>query len=250
MSKLPITCTIIAFNEADRIINTIQSVKPFVDEIIVIDSGSTDGTQKICSDMGCFVRFNEWNGYGPQKRFGEDVARNNWILNLDADEYLSNELIDEIINLFNKNLNKNFYEVKIYPIYPNWSKPRLFSAYHRCVRLYNKKIGRFSVSPVHDSVIIDGHEIGKLTRPILHNTIRNFSHLIQKQDSYIKLQVQTLQKKKNVILLMRCLFEFPITFIKYYIIRRHITGGLSGIKFSLIISYMRLKRIILFIKKK
>lgn len=250
MSKLPITCTIIAFNEADRIINAIQSVKPFVDEIIVIDSGSTDGTQKICSDMGCFVRFNEWTGYGPQKRFGEDVARNDWILNLDADEYLSNELMDEIINLFNKNLDKNFYEVRVYPIYPNWSKPRLFSAYHRCVRLYNKKIGRFSDSAVHDSVITNDHEIGKLTRPVLHNTIRDFNHLIRKQDSYIKLQVETLQKKKNIILLMRCLFEFPIIFIKYYIIRRHFTGGLSGIKFSLIISYMRLKRIILFIKKK
>ncbi|MDG2187758.1 MAG: glycosyltransferase family 2 protein [Hyphomicrobiales bacterium] len=250
MNKLPISCTIISLNEADRIGKAIESVKSFADEIIVIDSGSIDGTQKICSDMGCFVRFNKWQGYGPQKRFAEDIARNDWILNLDADEYLSIELVNEITDLFNKDLKNNFYEFKVIPIYPNWEKPRLFSAYHKCVRLYNKKIGRFSESPVHDSVVTKDHPIEKLQKPIYHKSIRSFKHLIEKQNSYIKLQADTLKRKKNINLILRFFIEFPFAFLKYYIVRRHITGGLTGLKFSLIISYIRLKRIILFIMKK
>ena len=99
IEKLPISCFIIALNEADRIEKTIKSVKDLVDEIIVIDSGSTDGTQKLAEDMGCKVFYNKWNGFGPQKRFGEDCSKNKWLLNLDADEYLSDEISDEIRTL-------------------------------------------------------------------------------------------------------------------------------------------------------
>ena len=91
-NKLPISCFIIAQDEADRITNTIESVIDFVDEVIVIDSGSTDGTQDLARQLGCKVFFNKWNGYGPQKRFGEDCTKNEWLLNLDADEYLSDQI--------------------------------------------------------------------------------------------------------------------------------------------------------------
>ena len=138
-NKLPISCFIIAQDEADRITNTIESVIDIVDEVIVIDSGSTDGTQDLARQLGCKVFFNQWKGYGPQKRFGEDCAKNKWLLNLDADEYLSNEIKTEIINIFNYNdVNYNFFSMKVTPIYPNWKRPRIFSASHECVRLYNK----------------------------------------------------------------------------------------------------------------
>ena len=72
--KLPISCFIIAENEADRISKTIESVINLVDEVIVIDSGSTDGTQELATKMGCKVFFNKWKGFGLQKRFGEDLS--------------------------------------------------------------------------------------------------------------------------------------------------------------------------------
>ena len=104
-NKLPISCFIIAQDEADRITNTIESVIDIVDEVVVIDSGSTDGTQDLARQLGCKVFFNKWKGYGPQKRFGEDCAKNEWLLNLDADEYLSDQIKSEILQTFDDNNN-------------------------------------------------------------------------------------------------------------------------------------------------
>ncbi|MBT5641372.1 MAG: glycosyltransferase family 2 protein [Rhodobiaceae bacterium] len=247
MKKLPISCFIIAKNEAARIEKTIKSAIDIVDEVIVIDSGSTDGTQKIASDLGCFVKTNAWSGYGQQKRFGEESCRNDWLLNLDADEHLTKEVKNEIIKLFENNMAYSFYAFKVVPIYHNWKKPRFASAYHNCVRLYDKTKGRFSDSAVHDSVLTKDYTIKLLKYPIYHNSVKSYSHLIAKQNSYIQLQVKTLKKRNIIILLLRFIFELPFSFFKYYIIRKHITGGLSGLITATIMSYFRWKRIILFI---
>ena len=250
IKKLPISCFIIALNEADRIEKTIKSVKDLVDEIIVIDSGSSDGTQKLAEDMGCKVFYNKWNGFGPQKRFGEDRSKNKWLLNLDADEYLSDEISDEIRNLFKNNLKDNFYSMRVIPIYPNWKKPRLFSAYHLCIRLYNINYGRFSNSKVHDSVETNFQKVTALKKPVFHKSVRSFNHLIIKENNYIKMQASTLKKSNKFILIFRLLFEFPLAFIKYYLIRRHFTGYFTGFFTAIILSYFRWKRIMLFLKAK
>ena len=248
-NKLPISCFIIAQDEADRITNTIESVIDFVDEVIVIDSGSTDGTQDLARQLGCKVFFNKWNGYGPQKRFGEDCAKNDWLLNLDADEYLSDQIKSEILQIFDDN-NKhyNFFSMKVTPIYPNWKKPRLFSASHQCVRLYNKRFGRFSNSPVHDSVETNNSKVFYFKNHIYHNSVRSFTHLIEKEESYIQLQSKTLKDKNKIFLFLRIFVEFPLAFIKYYFIRRHFTGALTGLVTALILAYYRWKRVIVLFK--
>ena len=248
-NKLPISCFIIAQDEADRITNTIESVIDFVDEVIVIDSGSTDGTQDLARQLGCKVFFNKWNGYGPQKRFGEDCTKNEWLLNLDADEYLSDQIKSEILQIFDDN-NKhyNFFSMKVTPIYPNWKKPRLFSASHQCVRLYNKRFGRFSNSPVHDSVETNNSKVFYFKNHIYHNSVRSFTHLIEKEESYIQLQSKTLKDKNKIFLFLRIFVEFPLAFIKYYFIRRHFTGALTGLVTALILAYYRWKRVIILFK--
>ena len=248
-NKLPISCFIIAQNEADRITNTIESVIDIVDEVIVIDSGSTDGTQDLAKKLGCKVFFNKWKGYGPQKRFGEDCAKNEWLLNLDADEYLSDQIKSEILQIFDDNNNHyNFFSMKVTPIYPNWKRPRIFSASHECVRLYNKRFGRFSNSPVHDSVETNNSKIFYFKNHVYHNSVRSFKHLIEKEESYIQLQSKTLKDKNKIFLFLRIFVEFPLAFIKYYFIRRHFTGALTGLVTSLILAYYRWIRVIALFK--
>ena len=82
----PISVFIIAHNEEDRIGRAIRSVESFADEVIVVDSGSTDDTVRIAESFGARVIANAWPGYGPQKRFAEEQCRNDWLFNLDADE--------------------------------------------------------------------------------------------------------------------------------------------------------------------
>ena len=248
-NKLPISCFIIAQDEADRIANTIESVIDIVDEVIVIDSGSTDGTQDLARQLGCKVFFNKWKGYGPQKRFGEDCAKNEWLLNLDADEYLSDQIKSEILQIFDDNNNQyNFFSMKVTPIYPNWKRPRIFSASHECVRLYNKRFGRFSNSPVHDSVETNNSKIFYFKNHVYHNSVRSFKHLIEKEESYIQLQSKTLKDKNKIFLFLRIFVEFPLAFIKYYFIRRHFTGALTGLVTALILAYYRWKRVIVLFK--
>ena len=84
--RLPLSAFIISKNEADRISRPIKSVIDWVDEVIVVDSGSTDDTVAVAERLGARVVHHEWKGYGAQKRHGEDQCRNHWLLNLDADE--------------------------------------------------------------------------------------------------------------------------------------------------------------------
>lgn len=82
----PLSIFIIAQNEADRIGRTIEAAKALSDDIVVVDSGSTDGTQALAEALGARVIVNAWPGYGRQKRFAEEQCRHDWLLNLDADE--------------------------------------------------------------------------------------------------------------------------------------------------------------------
>ena len=115
----PVTCTIIAKNEVDRIARAIESVRGLVDEILIIDSGSTDGTQALAESLGARVVFNEWVGYGQQKRFAEDQARNDWILNLDADEWLSDQLRAELFGLLATPPKVSTYKMRVTIVYPH-----------------------------------------------------------------------------------------------------------------------------------
>ena len=94
-AKLPLSLAIICLNEADNIERCIRSV-PFADDVVVVDSGSTDGTLDIARRLGARVFIEEWRGYRDQKRRATELAKNDWVLSLDADEALSPEAVEDI----------------------------------------------------------------------------------------------------------------------------------------------------------
>ncbi|MEM6650287.1 MAG: glycosyltransferase family 2 protein [Pseudomonadota bacterium] len=227
---LPISCTIITKNEGDRIGRTILSTRGLVDEVVVVDSGSTDDTVAVCEDLGARVIHNPWPGYGPQKRFAEDQAQHDWILNLDADEVLSDRLQGAIKDLKDKAPPPlKGYRFRQVTVYPGQDSPRPLADFHHYVRLYDRRAMRFRDSLVHDVVDVGRQPVGDLPGGALHYSFRSLDHLARKLDSYTSLQAKEI-KKPRWQLRLRQPFEYGLLFLRYAILRRHLTGGLYGVK--------------------
>jgi glycosyltransferase involved in cell wall biosynthesis len=232
--KLPLSCFIIAKNEADRIERTIRSVQPWVDEVVVVvDSSSSDNTVAVAQAAHARVISQPWRGFGGQKRFAEEQCHHEWVLNLDADEVVPPELQDRITELFRSGVPEHAaYGMPIHTIYPGQTKPRIWARDHWCVRLYNRKVVRFRDSSIHDTVVTDGHVVGRICAPIHHYSIRSFDHMKAKLDKRMALSAEHASANSTIFTLGRLAIEFPMNFYKYYIVRRHITGGLIGFRYA------------------
>ncbi|MFA5955197.1 glycosyltransferase [Hyphomicrobium sp.] len=243
--RLPISCFIIALNEADRIEATIASVRDWVDEIIVIDSGSTDGTTAISKAAGARVIFNTWPGFGQQKRFGEEQCRNDWVLNLDADEVVTPALQRSIENVFDSGKpERSVYGMAVKIVYPGWTKPRVFANDHYCLRLYDRRRVRFANSTLFDSVDPKNEKVGNLNGTVYHHSIRSLDDLARKCDERATYNALNSKQKSPLELAIRTVTEFPASFLKYYIGRGHFTGGRTGLGFARITAYYRWQRIL------
>ena len=169
-----ISAVIIAFNEEDKIADAINSVK-WADEILLVDSESTDRTNEISGKLGAKVITQKWLGFSKQKQFAVDNAENDWIFSLDADEVVSEELRDEILKLKNSENLADGYKIprlSFYldrPIrhggwYPDWQ-----------IRFFNRQQGKWKDVLIHESVEIDG-KVEKLSGDILHYSVENMAH--------------------------------------------------------------------------
>ncbi|MFN8959289.1 MAG: glycosyltransferase family 2 protein [Hyphomonadaceae bacterium] len=243
--SLPLSIFIIAKNEVDRIGPTLESVRGLSDDIVVIDSGSTDGTQELAERLGARVIFNPWPGYGLQKQFGEDQCRYDWMLNIDADEVLTSELVASITAaLGQSNLVPCGYETDIIEMFPGEAKPHAWAFRLSPVRLYHKQIGRYSSSPVHDRVdLVKGTPVHRLKGVIEHRSIRSLGHELIKLNAYADMQANDLDTKGRRIGALRLIAEFPLAFLKAYIARRHFVRGLYGFMTAMNYAFYRYLRL-------
>jgi glycosyltransferase involved in cell wall biosynthesis len=255
---LPISVFIITKNEEDRIEQVINAAKEIADEILVIDSGSSDDTCKIAAKAGAKILFNQWQGYGQQKIFGESKCRNKWILNIDADEEISPELSEEIRKTFSEKVARDVagFRIKIVNKFRFETRPKKWAYFYNQFRLYNKDLAGFKDSSVHDSVKVrnEKHKILQLENIIYHQSFRSYSHWIEKINSYSQMQAQdSFMKGKNPslpkILLTPC-----FSFLKAYFVRRYFIYGFEGLLYSLLFAFSRFAKIIktreLFLKNK
>ena len=244
MRRLPISCFIIAKNEADRIARTIHSVKGWVNEVVVVDSGSSDDTMAVARRAGAWAISNPWPGFGEQKRFAEDHCTNDWLLNVDADEVVTPELCREIEALFASGSPPLVaYGMPVKLVYPGASKPRLWARDHWCIRLYDRRAVRFRASAVHDSVVTGSHRYGKLQAPLHHFSMRSFDDMKRKLNERTWLSVEHSDPLSSIRLVPRLMTEMPMNFLKYYITRRHFTGGVMGLRYAAIQSWYRFLKI-------
>lgn len=245
MAELPVSAFIIAKNEEVRIGRVIEALRGWVDDIVVVDSGSTDRTVEIAQAQGAQVHFNPWTGYGPQKSFGERLCRHDWVLNVDADEVVSPELAAEIRALFADGAAPApaAYLLKVPTVYPGDTKPRPFANDYNIVRFYHRSVAAFLDHPVYDRVMLRGIKPKQLRHPVYHYSHISFAHVIEKSNTFSSFRSEHSKKRSLSYLKLRLAFEFPLNFIKFYVIRRHFTGGWKGFYFSLTHAFMRTTRI-------
>ena len=185
MPKL--TVVIITHNEERNILRCLESVKPVADEIVVVDSMSADHTAEICREFGCKVFFREFDGYGTQKQFAVNQASNDWVLSIDADEVLSQELQREINRMFQDPTKSEIQHCAFLIPFSLHYMGRILK--HSGVgnevhlRLFNRTGGRFTTVPVHEGVEVQG-STGKLNGRIIHYSYRDISHHVEKINTY------------------------------------------------------------------
>ncbi len=246
-----LSVTIITLNEADRLARTLEAVAGVADEIVLVDSGSTDQTVAIAEQMGAKVHINDFEGYGQQKRFAEDQCEHDWILNLDADEVVTPELAAELL-VWKADEADGIacYEVDILNIYPGETKPRPLARDYRVVRLYDKTRVRYRDHPLFDRVDVPaGTKSGRLQAPVHHFPIVDFSQMIAKANRLSSVQAKEAKPKSRWQLLMRLWLEYPFWFLKTYFLRMHVLGGWKGFVFAQNQAYFRMMRIAKMLEK-
>ncbi|WP_306259378.1 glycosyltransferase family 2 protein [Pararhizobium sp. IMCC21322] len=246
----PLSIFIITLNEADRLGATLEAARQLSDDIVVVDSGSTDNTVQVAKDLGGRVIHNDWQGFGPQKRFAEEQCRHDWLLNLDADEVLSDQAIAEIKALFaNGAPPKPGYYLNVVTIYPGKTKPRPIADFYRINRLYDRREMRYSDSRTDDRVIDDGQTLGQIDGPVWHYSFRDISDIAPKMETYARQQIHEKAHKRTVAgLRARMLIEYPVNLMRYLFGRRHITGGVQGVRYAHEIAKSKRKRLKIFLQ--
>lgn len=238
MEENKISAVIITFNNADTIESTLSSVN-WCNEIVVVDSGSTDQTEEICLKYGCNFSTHPFNGYGPQKQYATGLARNNWILSIDSDEVISKELQLEIQDVFSKGeiTYAGFRFVR-----PLFFKGKLFRHGRESklshIRLYNRKYGGFNANLLHESVILHG-EVKLLENIMIHHSYKNLHHYFEKFNHFTSLSVEDAIRNKKKASKIQILVKFPAGFIIYYFLQRNILNGFPGFVWSVISAYYK-----------
>ncbi len=228
--KIPLSVAIITKNEAENMPDCLGSIK-FADQIVVVDSGSTDDTVKIASDFGCDVFIEEWRGFGSQKQFAIDKCKHRWVLVLDADERIPFETAMAIGDIVSKGSD----DVAGYS-FPrkNWFQGRWIKHLwggDRIVRLFQKDLGRMTSATVHESVEVNGH-VEALDVPIEHFTESNLSRILIKIDHYSTLGAQEAFDEGRKATIWSAIFRADLTFFQNYFLKLGILDGPQGLILS------------------
>ena len=232
--KHKISIFIITFNEAHIISKCLEKLKTF-DEIIVVDSGSTDATVSICESFGAKVISHKFENFGLQKQFALEQTTHNWVLSLDADEVLSDTLISEIHNI-NHQENVKAYTIPRTHVFLNKVFKNGAETKRPILRLFDKNFGKFTPNIVHETIEIKG-SIGKLEQEMLHYTVFDINTAIQKQIKYALLSGELLYEKKKKSSVLKIVIKFPFDFIRYYILQRNFLNGYEGYTWSMFAAF-------------
>jgi len=223
---LPLSVVLITHNAAAQLADCLASVA-FADEVVVVDSGSSDGTAEIATRYGARVVTKEWLGFGRQKQFAVEQAAHDWVLCLDADERVSPELAASLVRALQAPAALVYRMARCNRFlgrwlrhgegYPDWS-PRLFDRRH----------ARWSDDGVHEKVLY-AVSPGTLEGDLMHESGEDLGRYLEKQNRYTALAAQELHRRGQRAGLAELTLSPLLRFFKFYLLRLGFLDGLPGL---------------------
>jgi glycosyltransferase involved in cell wall biosynthesis len=219
---------IVITKNAERTIRRCLESLAWTDEIIVVDSGSTDRTLEICRELGAQVhQTSDWPGHGPQKNRALDRARGEWVISLDSDEWMTPELKAEVERTLAAPSGKAAFAI-----------PRRSSFCGRfmrhsgwwpdyVVRLFRRQAARFSEDHTHDRLIVNG-PTGRLKCPIMHEAITDLDQMLAKMNLYSTASAQMFYRSGRRASLFTALVHGGWAFFRTYVLRLGFLDGREG----------------------
>ncbi len=236
-----LSAVIIANNEGHQIATCIEALQKVTDDIVLVDSGSSDDTIEIAKSLGARVFEYGWKGYSQNKNFGNEQAHSNWILSIDADEILSEDLIESIHKL--KFLENEVYEfdranhfcgqwIKYCGWYPDWK-----------VRIFNRKQVKWSGDFVHETLTIPvTFKRIRLTGKLLHYSYENDKDHLDRIERYSQLSAEKMLSKGEPINYVKMYGSPVFRFIRTYLLKLGFMDGKAGWTISKRNAYMVYKK--------
>ena len=227
MSSQRLSVVIITKNAATQLAACLESVA-FADEIVVVDSNSTDGTAELAARNGArVIQQMEWKGFGLQKRFAVDAAHHDWVLCLDADERVSAPLRASILAALAAPAAQAYTMPRCNRFmgrwlrhgegYPDWS-----------LRLFDRRYARWSDDTVHEKVITDA-PVASLAGDLLHDSAETLAAYLDKQNRYTSMQAEVLFKAGKRGNAAQLLLSPALRFAKFYVLRLGFLDGVPGL---------------------
>lgn len=249
LASTPLKISIITLtrNSEQTLEKTLSAVHQWADEIIIVDSGSTDSTIKIAEKYDCRIFHKDFTGFGEQKNFAVEKAANDWVFIVDSDEVVTDELKNEISSTMIQSGHKGF-EVPITFVFQN----RKFNYGKECrmyhLRLFDRTSGKYNDAKVHEDVILNG-SAGRLKGEMLHYSYSDLHNYFYKFNEYTTLGANDLYKKGKQAGVAGIVFRFPVQFIQSYILHLNFLNGYPGFLWSMcssfypVIKYAKLKEL-------
>ena len=224
--RAPLSVVLIAQDAAHQLDACLASAA-FADEIVLVDSGSTDATRQVAHKHGARVVAKDWLGFGRQKQFAVEQARHDWVLCLDADERVSPELRASIERALAAPVAPVYRMARCNRFlgrwlrhgegYPDWS-PRLFDRHN----------ARWSDDPVHEKVLY-AVTPGTLEGDLLHDSAEDLAHYLDKQNRYTTLAAEQLYERGRNAGAFELLASPAVRFLKFYVLRLGFLDGIAGL---------------------
>jgi glycosyltransferase involved in cell wall biosynthesis len=221
-----LSVAIITKDEESCILRCLKSVS-FADEIVVVDSGSTDNTVRIAEDFGCRVFVEEWKGFGPQKQIALEHCTGQWVMIVDADEMVGAELEEEIVNAIADERFDGYYIPRRNYFNGKWIRHSGWWPDYT-IRLFRRVKGRLDGRTVHESVIVEG-KLGKMRSPLVHYPHSGIEDVLRKINDYSSANAEQLFLEGKSSSSLKAILRGLAAFGKSYFLKLGVLDGKEGL---------------------